>query len=178
MSHELHPLVDAATIHDRVRELGREISASYGNEPLVLVCVLKGAFLFFADLARAMKTECEHDFVRLASYGSGTSRGKEMRFSKDLEVPIEGKHVLIVEDIVDTGNSVEFLRHVFAKSEPLSLKVCALVDKRERREIDIEVDFAGFNLTGAGFLVGYGMDYAERYRELDAIYELVRPERA
>lgn len=175
MRHEMKVLVDAATIHARVEELGREISAAYANEPLVLVCVLKGAFLFFADLARAMRIECEHDFVRLASYGSGTSRGKEMRFSKDLEVPIEGKHVLLVEDIVDTGNSVEFLRHVFAKRRPQSLKVCALVDKRERREIEINVDFAGFNLTGAGFLVGYGMDYAERYRELDAIYELVRP---
>ncbi|SKA91416.1 hypoxanthine phosphoribosyltransferase [Paucidesulfovibrio gracilis DSM 16080] len=174
MSHTLSVLVDADTIHQRVRELGREMGEAYGNEPVVLVCVLKGAFLFFADLARAMTIECEHDFVRLASYGSGTSRGKEMRFSKDLEVPIEGKHVVIVEDIVDTGNSVEFLKHVFAKRRPQSLKVCALVDKRERRELDINVDFAGFNLTGAGFLVGYGMDYAERYRELDAIYELVR----
>lgn len=178
MSHEMKVVVDSDTISKRVEAMGREISAAYGNEPLVLVCVLKGAFLFFADLARAMEVECEHDFVRLASYGSGTSRGKEMHFSKDLEVPIEGKHVLIIEDIVDTGNSVEFLRHVFAKRGPRSLKVCALVDKRERREIDIEVDFAGFNLTGAGFLIGYGMDYAERYRELDAIYELVRPERA
>ncbi len=116
----------------------------------------------------------EIDFVRLASYGAGTASSGTLTFSKDLEVNIEGKDVLIVEDIVDSGRSAAFLVHVFSKRNPRSLKICALVDKQERREADVPLSFTGFNLTGKGFLVGYGMDYAERYRELDAIYELTR----
>jgi hypoxanthine phosphoribosyltransferase len=174
MAHQLNLLVPAATIAARVAELGREVSAAYGREPLVCVCVLKGAFLFFADLLRHVKTGPEIDFIRLASYGAGTSSSGNLVFSKDLEVSIEDKHVLIVEDIVDSGRSVEFLAHVFERRNPRSLKICALVDKQERRVTDTPIAFTGFNLTGKGFLVGYGMDYAERYRELDAIYELIR----
>lgn len=175
MSHELRELVSAEAIQARVAELAREIERSYGGQDVVCVCVLKGAFLFFADLMRRLTNHPEMDFVRLASYGSSTSRGKEIHFTKDMEVPVTGKNVLLVEDIVDSGRSVEFLRHVIAKREPQSLKVCALVDKQERREIDLTVDFTGFDLTGKGFLVGYGLDYAEKYRELDALYELVNP---
>ncbi|MGE4503800.1 MAG: hypoxanthine phosphoribosyltransferase [Desulfovibrionaceae bacterium] len=175
MEHELRVLVDPDAIQARVRELGREIEAAYGGETVVCVCVLKGAFLFFADLMRCLHNDPEMDFVRLASYGAATTRGKEVHFTKDMEVPVTGKHVLIVEDIVDSGRSVEFLKHVIAKREPRSLKVCALVDKQERREIDLDVDFVGFDLTGKGFLVGYGLDFDEKYRELDALYELVTP---
>lgn len=174
MAHRLNLLVPAETIAARVAEMGREISDAYGREPLVCVCVLKGAFLFFADLLRHVKAGPEIDFIRLASYGAGTSSSGNLVFSKDLEVSIEGKHVLIVEDIVDSGRSVEFLAHVFARRNPKSLKICALVDKQERRVTDTQIAFTGFNLTGKGFLVGYGMDYAERYRELNAIYELIR----
>ncbi len=174
MAHQLNVLVPAEAIAARVAELGREVSAAYRGGPLVCVCVLKGAFLFFADLLRHVDTGPEIDFVRLASYGAGTSSSGTLTFSKDLEVNVEDKHVLIVEDIVDSGRSAEFLVHVFAKRNPRSLKICALVDKQERRVTDVPVAFTGFNLTGKGFLVGYGMDYAERYRELDAIYELIR----
>jgi len=135
--------------------------------------VLKGAFLFFADLVRHIKNDAlEIDFVRMASYGSAQTRGRQTIFSKDMEVDVTGKHVLLVEDIVDTGHSVEFLLEVLEKRGAESIRVCAVVDKHERREVSLTVDFAGFPIQ-KGFIVGYGMDYAEKYRELDAVYELV-----
>lgn len=173
MAHKLIPYITAEEIQERVATLGKEITEAYPDEsPLVCVCVLKGGFLFFSDLIRKIDKDLEVDFVRLASYGTATARGEDILFSKDMEVPIDGRDVLIIEDIVDTGHSMDFLKHVLLKRRPKSLKICALVDKSERREIDVEVDFAGFKIQD-GFIVGYGLDYAERYRELDAIYELV-----
>ncbi len=172
MAHKMLPVIGADAIRRRVAELGAEITAQYQGKPLVCVCVLKGAFLFFADLMRHIRTPMEIDFVRLASYGTGTSRGRQTIFSKDMEVDIDGKHVLLVEDIVDTGRSAEFLMHVLEKRGAASIRICAFVDKNERREVGMTVDFAGFPIQ-KGFIVGYGMDYAEQYRELDAVYELV-----
>jgi hypoxanthine phosphoribosyltransferase len=173
MAHTLKVVIDSETLHRRVAELGAEVSASYQGKPLVVVCVLKGAFLFFADLVRHIKNDSlEIDFVRMASYGGGTSRGRQTIFSKDMEVDVAGKHVLLVEDIVDTGHSAEFLLEVLEKRGAESIRICCVVDKHERREVDLTVDFAGFPLQ-KGFIVGYGMDYAEKYRELDAVYELV-----
>ena len=172
MAHKLTPFITAEQIAERVESMGREITASYTtNEPLVCICVLKGAFLFFADIIRKIDREIEVDFVRLASYGTGTSRGEDIVFSKDLEVSIEAKDVLVIEDIVDTGHSMDFLLHVLRRRNPKSLKICSLIDKHERRSLDVTVDFSGFKLND-GFIVGYGLDYAERYRELDGIYEL------
>ena len=172
MAHKLTPFITAEQIAERVDSLGREITAAYtGSGPLVCICVLKGAFLFFADVIRQIDREIEVDFVRLASYGTGTARSEDIVFSKDLEIPIEGKDVLVIEDIVDTGHSMDFLLHVLRRRNPKSLKICALIDKHERRVLDVHVDFAGFELTD-GFIVGYGLDYAERYRELGGIYEL------
>ena len=172
MGHKLTPFIPAETLAARIEELGREVAESYdGDQPLVCICVLKGAFLFFSDVIRKIDRDIEVDFVRLASYGTATSRGDDIVFSKDLEISIEGKDVLVVEDIVDTGHSMDFLLHVLRRRNPKSLKICALIDKHERRERDVVVDFAGFQLS-EGFIVGYGLDYAERYRELDAIYEL------
>lgn len=172
MGHKMLPVIPAGDIRRRVAELGAEISAHYRGQPLVCVCVLKGAFLFFADLVRHITCAPEIDFVRLASYGGATSRGRQTVFTKDMEVDVDGKHVLLVEDIVDTGRSAEFLLHVLEKRGAASLKICAFVDKHERREVGVAVDFAGFPIQ-KGFIVGYGMDYAEQYRELDAVYELV-----
>ncbi|MDP3427957.1 MAG: hypoxanthine phosphoribosyltransferase [Humidesulfovibrio sp.] len=185
MAHKMLPVIPAAEISRRVAELGAEISALYKDQPLVCVCVLKGAFLFFSDLVRRIDISSvnigsanigsggpEIDFVRLASYGNATSRGRQTVFTKDLEVDVAGKHVLVVEDIVDTGRSAEFLLHVLGKRGAASLKICAFIDKHERREVGVKVDFAGFPIQ-KGFIVGYGMDYAEKYRELDAVYELV-----
>jgi len=172
MAHKLTPFITAEQIAERVESMGREIAADYeGDEPLVCICVLKGAFLFYADVIRKIDRHIEVDFVRLASYGTATSRSEDIVFSKDLEVSIEGKDVLVIEDIVDTGHSMDFLLHVLRRRNPKSLKICALIDKHERREMDVKVDFAGFKLND-GFIVGYGLDYAERYRELDGIYEL------
>ncbi|KAB1439096.1 hypoxanthine phosphoribosyltransferase [Pseudodesulfovibrio senegalensis] len=172
MAHKLTPFISAEEIRNRVNEMGGEIARAYDDDaPLICVCVLKGAFLFFSDLIRSIDREVQVDFVRLASYGAATARGEDIVFSKDMEVSVDGKHVLIIEDIVDTGHSMDFLLHVLKKRNPKSLKICALIDKHERREIDVTVDFPGFDIP-SGFIVGYGLDYAERYRELDAIYEL------
>lgn len=172
MAHKLTPFITAEQIAERNEILGREITECYdGKVPLVCICVLKGAFLFYSDIIRKIGREIEVDFVRLASYGTATNRSEDIVFSKDLEISIEGKDVLVIEDIVDTGHSMDFLLRVLRMRNPKSLKICALIDKQERREKKIHVDFAGFKLT-EGFIVGYGLDYAERYRELDGIYEL------
>jgi len=175
VAHKMLAVIAASDIQKRVAELGAEISAHYKDQPLVCVCVLKGAFLFFSDLVRRINLGTgglEIDFVRLSSYGNATSRSRQAVFTKDLEVDVAGKHVLVVDDIVDTGRSAEFLLHVLEKRGAASLKICAFIDKHERREAGVKVDFAGFPIQ-KGFIVGYGMDYAEKYRELDAVYELV-----
>jgi hypoxanthine phosphoribosyltransferase len=171
-SMKVKVVFDKDVIAKRVKELGREISARYDDEPLVCVCVLKGAFVFFADLMRSLTIDPELDFVRLASYAGGTSREGKMVFSKDMEVSIEDKHVLIVEDIVDTGHSMRYLTRVLEARNPRSIAIAALVDKSERREVDVTVDFPGFALD-KGFIVGYGLDYDEKYRGMDGVYELV-----
>ena len=171
---EFVQLFDRERIETRVRELGREISAHYGDEPLVCVCVLKGAYVFFADLMRALSIHPVVDFVRLSSYADQTSRSR-MICSKDLEVDIRDKHVLVVEDVVDTGHSIQFLLKVLEARHPRSVKVAAMIDKAERREVDVAVHFSGFPLE-EGYIVGYGLDYAEQYRELDGIYELRFPQ--
>lgn len=164
-------VISPEEIQERVATLGREITERYKGEPVVVVCVLKGGFLFFADLVRHIDLDLELEFVRLASYGRGTESG-ELVFTKDMEISIKDRNVLIVEDIVDTGQSMDFLMRTLEERKPRSLAIAALVDKYERREVDVKVDFPGFHLD-KGYIVGYGMDFAERYRELDGIYELV-----
>jgi hypoxanthine phosphoribosyltransferase len=170
LTRNLKTVLPPERIEARVRELGAEITRIYQGEPLTVVCVLKGAFLFFADLVRRIDLDLELEFIRLASYGKGTDSG-ELVFSKDLETSIQGKNVLVVEDIVDSGRSMDFLLRTFAERKPRSLRLAALVDKFERREVPLDVDFPGFTLH-KGFIVGYGMDYAERYRQLGGIFEI------
>lgn len=172
MSADLKIVIDSEAISRRVRELGVAISDHYKDEPVIMLCVLKGAFLFFADLVRAVSFEPEVDFVRLASYGDQTMRKERILFNKDMELPVAGKHVLVVDDIVDTGHSAHYLLKVLAMRGAKSLRICALIDKHERREVDVVVDFPGFTLP-TGFVVGYGLDHAERYRHLSAVYALV-----
>lgn len=175
---DLKVVYDAQAIAARVAEMGQDINRLYAGEELVVVCVLKGAFMFFADLVRHLDMRPELDFVRVASYGSSTSTCGTVSFTKDVEVPLQGKHVLLVEDIVDTGHTVDFLFRQLAARGAKSLRLAALVDKQERRAVPVRVDFAGFALPG-GFIVGYGLDYAERYRELPGIYEaVIEPEGA
>ncbi len=164
----LTPLYTREAIAARVGELAAEISRQYRGEPLVAVCVLKGAVIFFADLVRQIdNAELRLDFVRLASYGEGSVAGR-LRFERDLETDIRDRHVLVVEDVVDSGRTMAFLLKTLAARGPRSLRLVALVDKRERREAPVRVDFPGFCLD-RGFIVGYGLDYAELYRALPDI---------
>ena len=169
---KLVSVFSAEDIAGRVRRMAAEIDACYGDEPLVAVCVLKGACIFFSDLVRALHNRnLELEFIRIASYGMGTASSGQVLFSKDVENEIRGKHVLLVEDIVDSGRSMRFVLDTFAARGPRSLRVAALVNKTGRREKEVAVDFMGFSLD-SGFLVGYGLDYAERYRALAGIYEI------
>ena len=170
--HDLKTLIPAEAIAARAAELGREISARYAGHPLVVVGVLKGAFHFFSDLTRHLDCGPELDFLQLSSYGAGTSSSGRVIFRKDMDVSIEGKHVLVVEDIVDSGRSMEYLLGVLKSRGPLSVALAACIDELERREAPVTVDFPGFTLK-EGFVVGYGMDYAERYRELPYVAEVV-----
>ncbi|QIJ72487.1 hypoxanthine phosphoribosyltransferase [Thermosulfuriphilus ammonigenes] len=171
MMAELRLLISPEEIATRVAELGEEISRDHSGHPLVLVGILKGAFIFMADLCRAIKIPHEIDFVRLASYGSGTTSG-EITITKDIELPVAGKEVIVVEDIIDTGRTLLYLEDVIKLHRPAVVKRCCLIDKPERRQVDIFIDYVGFHVP-RGFLVGYGLDYAERYRHLPGIYEVL-----
>ena len=154
-----------------VTELAHRISKDYENQDLVLIGVLKGAFIFLADLIRCLTISTKIDFVRLASYESGTSSSGNVRMRKELEVDIKNKDVLIVEDIIDSGLSMFTLIDYINSLHPRTVRICALIDKRERREIDIDIDYVG-RVVEKGFLVGYGLDYAEEYRHLPGVYRL------
>jgi hypoxanthine phosphoribosyltransferase len=152
-------------IDRRVKELAGQISRDYeGREPLI-VGILNGAFIFMADLIRALDVRCRVDFVRMASYGAGSVSSGEIRIGKDLETPISGSDVLIVEDIVDTGLTLSRLVEILRSRQPASLKVCAFLDKRERRRVPFTADYVGFTIPDR-FVVGYGLDYNEKFRFL------------
>lgn len=167
----LRLLFSREEIEEAVRRLGRQISSDYQGRRPLLIGVLKGAFVFLADLIRNLSIPVEVDFVRLSSYGAGMETSGVVRMGKDLEADVRGRDVIVVEDIVDTGISLKFLLEELSSRGPASLRVCALVDKKHRREVPVEVDYVGFEIE-RGFIVGYGIDYAERYRELPEIYVL------
>jgi len=152
-----------------VTRLAKEISVDYANKKVVLVGILKGAFVFMADLAREMTIPAAIEFMRIASYGSQQESTGEITVKKDVEIPLEGNDVLIVEDIVDTGLSLRFLIDHLQAHNPASLRVCALVDKKSRRKVEVQVDYTGFEM-GEGFIVGYGIDFNEQYRALPEIF--------
>ncbi len=155
----------------RVAQLGQEISDFYQQRPLVLVGVLNGAFIFMADLVRSLTIDVELDFVRVSSYGMSSTSSGVISLSKDVELELRGKDVLIVEDIVDTGRTLVWLKDFFHDKGAASVRICTLIDKKERRQVEVAVDFLGFTI-GEGFLVGYGLDCAEQYRNLAAVYHL------
>lgn len=168
MGEELKLLFSQKEIAQTVARLAREISADYADKRLVLVGVLKGAFVFLADLVRQLTIPVEIDFVRIASYGSEKESSGKITVTKEVEIPLEGRDVLVVEDIVDTGLSLRFLvDHICAQS-PSSLKICALLDKKPKRKVEVQVDYIGFEIE-EGFIVGYGLDFDERYRYLPEI---------
>src|SRR5213595_2647360 len=158
-------LIEPDALSARVAELGAEISADYAGRDLLLIGVLKGAVFFMADLMRKLTIPCEVDFMAISSYGASTDSSGVVRILKDLDINIEGRHVLVVEDIIDSGLTLSYLLRNLEAREPASLEVCALLTKPERREIDVPVRYVGFEIPNH-FVVGYGLDYAERYRNL------------
>jgi hypoxanthine phosphoribosyltransferase len=168
---ELVPVLSQTDIQAKVKSLAHEISADYTGKSLVAIGVLKGAFIFLADLVRHISVPTQIDFVRLASYGADIKSSGKVRITKDIELDIKGKDVLVVEDIIDSGLTLTFLVEHLKKFNPLSVKVCALIDKTERREKEVPVDYTGFTIE-SGFLVGYGLDCNEDYRGLPDINNL------
>ncbi|NMB97715.1 MAG: hypoxanthine phosphoribosyltransferase [Clostridiaceae bacterium] len=158
-------LVTKEQIAQRVKELGQKISEDYKGEELVLIGVLKGAFIFLADLIREITIPVDMDFIAVSSYADGTKTSGVVRLIKDMDISISGKHVLIIEDIVDTGLTLNHLKELFSTRSPKSLKICAIFDKPSRRLIPIDIDYKGIEIPNK-FVIGYGLDYAGKYRNL------------
>jgi hypoxanthine phosphoribosyltransferase len=158
-------LIEEEPLQARIRELGAEISQEYEGRDLLLVGVLKGAVFFMADLMRRLTIPCEVDFMAISSYGASTDSSGVVRILKDLDINSERRHVLVVEDIIDSGLTLSYLMRNLESREPATLEVCALLTKPDRREIDVPVRYVGFEIPNK-FVVGYGLDFAERYRNL------------
>ena len=159
-------LVSAEQIQKRIAEMGAEIDRDYpGGEPVYLIAVLKGAFIFMADLSRAMKTPARIEFIGISSYGKGKTTSGQLQLTKDLDAPIEGHHLIIVEDILETGITLNYLTTLMAQRKPKSLRIVTLLDKPERRQSPVKANYIGFTIPDE-FVVGYGLDYAEDYRNL------------
>ena len=158
----------------KVTELGAQITRDYQGKDLVLVSILRGSYIFMADLTRNIDLPCTMDFMSVTSYGAGTVSTGQVKITRDLSEPIESKDLIIVEDILDSGNTLYYLRDVLYARKPASISICTLLDKPERRKKDIAADYVGFTIPDA-FVVGYGLDYAERYRNLPYI-GIVKPE--
>jgi hypoxanthine phosphoribosyltransferase len=158
-------LLSAAQISARIEEMAAQIDRDYPEGPVYLIGILKGAYIFLADLARAIKTPTRIEFLGISSYGRGKTSSGEVQLTKDLDVSIQGHHVIVVEDIVDSGITLTYLLQVFAQRKPTSLRIATLLDKPERRQRPVQVDYVGFKIPDE-FVVGYGLDYAEDYRNL------------
>ena len=164
-------LIEEERIKKRVLELALEIEKDYKGKKPLFIGILKGAFIFLADLVRFIDMDLEIDFLAVSSYGKFTESTGEVEILKDIRIPIKDRHVIIVEDIVDTGLTLKYIKDLLLSRGPKSLKICALLDKKERRKVDIDADYVGFTVPDR-FLVGYGLDMAEKYRNLPYIKEL------
>jgi hypoxanthine phosphoribosyltransferase len=169
--NQLEILLDAEKIRRRVKELGAQISAEYRGRPLHLIGILKGSWMFLADLIRALDLEVTVDFLGFASYGDGQSSSGQVKITKDLDSSIEGLDVLVVEDILDTGHTFQYLQALLSRRKPKSLKVVTLLDKPSRRVNPVSADYVGFTIPDA-FVVGYGLDFAQQYRGLPEVHVL------
>jgi len=174
VDEKLRVLISSEKIQARIRELGEQISLDYPDGPLHLICILKGACFFLTDLARAMKRDVIVDFMGISTYGKGKTSSGEVKVTKDLDISIEGADVLIVEDIVDSGVTLNYLMHVLEQRKPRSIRIAALLDKPDRRLRPIHANYVGFKIPDE-FVVGYGLDYAEKYRNLDDVCVLDGP---
>ena len=171
MPEKMIPVLSRTEISQKVKGLAQRISEDYTGKELIVLGVLKGSFIFLADLIREITIPVQVDFVRLASYGSNTTSSGTIRLTKEAEIDIRDQYVLIVEDIIDTGVTIAYLLDYLKSFSPKSVKVCAFIDKSERREVQVPIDYAGI-MVEQGFLVGYGLDFDEKYRALPAIYRI------
>ncbi len=161
-------LVTKEQIARRVKELGEQISRDYDGESITLVCTLRGGCVFFADLIREISGDVEIDFIAVSSYGAGTKTSGEVKMVKDLSSPIKGKNIIVVEDIIDTGVTLSYLKKLLSSREPKSLKICSLLDKPSRRKVEFEGDYIGFVIENE-YVVGYGLDYNQKLRHLPEV---------
>lgn len=164
----MEKLISKEQLDKRIQELADEISNDYGNKEIVAVCVLKGAVIFTVDLTKKIKSNVRYEFIEVSSYDGTNSTGK-IKLNKDISDAIEGKDVLIIEDIIDSGTTLSYLREHLLSKNPKSLKICTLIDKKANRVVDVPVDYNGFTIEDK-FIVGYGFDYNQDYRNLDSIY--------
>lgn len=169
MSERIRTLIEEERVAARIRELGEDISREYEGREVHLICVLKGGVFFMCDLAKRITVPVTMDFMSVSSYGAGTSSSGVVKIVKDLDQPLEGKDVLIVEDIIDSGRTLSYLIEILKKRHPRSLRLCTLLDKPERRVVDnVQVDYCGFQIPDE-FVVGYSLDYDQKYRNLPYI---------
>jgi hypoxanthine phosphoribosyltransferase len=171
-NYRLVPVVSMEELEMQLESLAVQINRDYEGKNPVVVGVLKGAFVFLADLVRRLSFPLEVDFVRLASYGTESETSGVVRITKDVEIPLKGRHVLIVEDIVDTGTTLAWYIDRLREQEAASVKICALIDKHERRKVPVPLEYVGISID-KGFLVGYGLDFSENFRHLPGIFEVV-----
>jgi hypoxanthine phosphoribosyltransferase len=171
MSPVIKPVITRYQIQNRLRELAAQINKDYSGQEIILIAVLKGVFIFLADLVRLLDMPVRVDFVRLSSYGDSSTSSGQVLVTKDVELSLKDQHVLVVEDIIDSGLTLKYLLEHLQKQQPKSLKICCLTDKLERRAVSVHIDYVGF-VVEKGFLVGYGLDYAEDHRQYPDICEL------
>ncbi len=169
MSEKIQVMIEEERVDRRIRELGEQISRDYAGKKLHLICVLKGGVFFLCELAKRITVPVSLDFMSVSSYGAGTSSSGVVKIVKDLDEPLEGEHVIVVEDIIDSGRTLSYLLEILKKRHPASLRLCTLLDKPERRVVEnVQVDYCGFQIPDE-FVVGYGLDYAQKYRNLPYI---------
>jgi len=169
--YQLTPLIPAKDLHKHVDAVAARINLDYADKNLLLIGILKGSFVFLADLMRLLRVPVEIDFVRLASYGTKSETSGKIQITKDIELPVQGRHVLIVEDIVDTGTTIAWYMERLRTYQPASVRVCTLIDKYERRSVEVPLDYVCVRIE-KGFVVGYGLDFSEKHRHLPGIYEV------
>ena len=167
-NHSISVLISEDELSKRIAELGEQINADYEGKEVTLICILKGSIFFTCELAKRISVPVTIDFIQASSYGSGTSSSGVVKIKKDLDESIEGKNVIIIEDIIDSGNTLSRLLPLLKERNPESLEVCTLLDKPERREVEVDVKYNGFNIPDE-FVVGYGLDYDPKYRNLPFI---------
>ncbi len=173
MDYRIEEMITADTLNTRVSEMGLQIEKEYASaDEIILIGLLRGSVVFLADLGRKISLDAKIDFMVVSSYGDSMNSSREVKIKKDLDEDISGKHVIIVEDIIDTGYTLEKVRDYLLLRNPASLKICTLLDKPERREVEVPVDYTGFSIPDV-FVVGYGIDYAQRYRNLPYVGKVI-----